>query len=76
MALALGGQAFPHLLQFTFQPKNHLREVLQLACVEVLGVLQSAFQAFLLVTIKQTTLWDISTEFSFILLLEAAVLLN
>lgn len=53
VAVALGGQPTPHLLQLTFQPDNHLGKVLQLAGVHPLGVLQGALQAFLLDSKRQ-----------------------
>lgn len=53
MALALGDQPAPHLLQLALQPSDHLRKVEQLAGVQPLGVLQGALQAFLLNTSKQ-----------------------
>lgn len=48
VALALGGQPTPHLLQLALQPSDHLGKILQLAGVKPLGVLQGALQAFLL----------------------------
>lgn len=48
MALPLGGQSAPHLLQLALQPADHLGEVLQLAGVELLRALQRILQAFLL----------------------------
>lgn len=58
VALALGGQAAPHLLQLALQPRDHLGEVLQLAGVEPLGVLQGRLQAFLLHTRKQRLMFN------------------
>lgn len=48
MALTLGGQPAPHLLELALQPSDHLGKILQLAGVEPLGVLEGRFQAFLL----------------------------
>lgn len=48
MELALCRQPAPHLLQLALQPADHLGKVLQLAGVQLLGVLQGALQAFLL----------------------------
>lgn len=50
MALPLGGQSAPHLLQLTLQSSDHLGEVLQLAGVQLLGALQGVLKAFLLST--------------------------
>lgn len=48
MALTLGGQSHPHLLQLSLQAADHLGEVLQPARVQLLCVLQGGLQAFLL----------------------------
>lgn len=48
VALALGGQSAPHLLKLILQPSNHLGKVLQLAGVQLLGVLKGVLKAFLL----------------------------
>ena len=53
VALALGGQPAPHLLQLALQPSDHLGKVMQLAGVHLLGVLKGAFKAFLLHTRQQ-----------------------
>lgn len=48
VALTLGGQSHPHLLQLGLQAADHLGEVLQSAGVQLLCVLQGGLQAFLL----------------------------
>lgn len=48
VALPLGGQSTPHLLQLALQPADHLGQVVQLAGVELLRALQGVLQAFLL----------------------------
>lgn len=62
MALALGGQPAPHLLQLGLQPGDHLGEVVQLAGVQLLGVLQGALQAFLLQSKRRAAVWGVTTQ--------------
>lgn len=56
VALTLGGQAHPHLLQLSLQAADHLGEVLQSAGVQLLCVLQGGLQAFLLDSESHTTM--------------------
>lgn len=53
VALSLGGQPTPHLLQLALQPGDDLGKVLQLVGVQLLGALQGALQAFLLQSKRQ-----------------------
>lgn len=56
VALALVSQAAPHLLQLPLQAGDHLREVVELGGVQLLGVLQGGLQAFLLKTTQTSVL--------------------
>ena len=64
VALALGGQSAPHLLELILQPSNHLGKVLQLTGVQLLGVLKGVLKAFLLKSKRKGAFTMMTTQIS------------
>lgn len=72
VALALGGQSHPHLLQLSLQAADHLGEVLQTAGVQLLRVLQGGLQAFLLNSESHSTV-ALKLKWSLYIILECFI---